>query len=621
MIPYLVRPGRIEELAGLAESWPAVVLDCETTGLDTYLGDRLLGFGIGNLRQEGEPEYYYIPLTHNHPDDDPKYNATLQELEPLRSVLEGKPTAGFHLKFDLHVLSFIFEFGNCPMFDILPWARIMSLEDRPFLDLESVAGRELSYVYKSKAAGQQKLYGKNVFTASEIGNKCCEDVFCSAELYKHWVDGDIPKRLLRLFKREARLTKILFGMERRGILYDPKAVGELDVLLAGKAEELLSQLRETTELPELNPRSSPQVEGLMEQLGINPLEYNPPKKDGTVSPKWDRERLLAVMNPTALGIAQYRALTYQMSNLIKHLKRHIACRQEVMRFNYQNWGTVSGRLSASAPNVQGMAKGWLQLGEAGETGEALKWDEDGPDKTIAVRTMFVPRPGYFFLEADYSQIEMFVAGWYMARVGDPTLLELCRTEDVHAATAKLVWGSDAPEFRKRAKWFNFGLLYGLGLEALAGKLDCSENQAKAFKRDYFKQIGPGYNICLRDIKSRLSTQGYEENVFGRRYYGSEEIAYIIWNYKVQGSAGDFVKFRQEAIEMICQELDIHPIFTTHDDILFEVPNELEGSHHLRRLIDILEDGSKPFGMRFPLKTKITRTNLAEMEDYRVPEKV
>ena len=50
VIFYLVRPGRIKELAGLAESWPAVVFDCETTGLDMYLGDRLLGFAIGNLR-------------------------------------------------------------------------------------------------------------------------------------------------------------------------------------------------------------------------------------------------------------------------------------------------------------------------------------------------------------------------------------------------------------------------------------------------------------------------------------------------------------------------------------------------------------------------------------------
>ena len=622
MISYLVRPGRIKELAGLAESWPAVVYDCETTGLDMYLGDRLLGFAIGNLRQgEGEPAYYYIPLTHNHPDDDPAYNATIQDLEPLRPIMEGKPLVGYNVKFDLHCQAETFEFGGSPIFDVLPFTRIMSHEDRPLLDLESVAAQELGYQYTSVAAGHQSQYGKNVFTAHEIGNKCCEDVFCTGQLYCHWVDGDTPESLLTLFKREARLTRILYGMERRGILYDPKALKHLDKLLTGKAEELLARIRKEMKLPELNPRSSPQVEALMEQLGINPLDYNPPKKDGTVSPKWAREQLLEVDHPVALGIAQHRALTYQMSNLIKHLKRHVEHLQKVMRFNYQNWGTTTGRLSASAPNVQGMAKGWLQLGQAGEGGEALMWSEDGPDKTIAVRSLFVPRPGYFFLEADYSQIEMFIAGWYMAQVGDSTLLDLCRSEDVHAATARLVWGGETPEFRKRAKWFNFGLLYGLGDEGMAKKLKCSKAQAVKYRGDYFRKIGPGYFTCLRDIKWRLRNNGYEENVFGRRYYASEDIAYMIWNYKVQGSAGDFVKFRQEAIEMLCQELDIHPIFTTHDDILLEVPNALMDSHHLRRLIDILEDGSEPFGMRFPLKTKIARTNLAEMEAYLVPSAV
>jgi len=239
---------------------------------------------------------------------------------------------------------------------------------------------------------------------------------------------------------------------------------------------------------------------------------------------------------------------------------------------------------------------------------------DGPDKTISLRKPFKPRPGYVFLEVDYRQIEMFVAGFYLK---SPRLLKLLEEEDFHAATAMWVWGSSSPEYRKRAKWFNFGLLYGMGIKELARRLKCSEKQAAVYQREYFAKIGPEYYRFMHNIERLLQRDGYIKNVFGRHYYLPPEQAYLGLSYLFHGSAGDFVKFRLEAVKRLCQELDIRPILTTHDDILFEVPVEVLGSTHLRRLIDILEDGSNPFGMRLPVEVKIGRDNLAEMEKFDV----
>lgn len=611
----------MEALAEKVASWEAVVLDCETTGIKTYLGDRLLGFGISELRpEEEERPCYYIPITHDYPKDDPAWNVAPKEIRRLAPALRGKPAFGYNVKFDLHCLRDTFGvevFAHSDLYDVIVPARLMATEERPFLDLDTVAYRTIGFEYTSPAAGHESEFGKRKWSLQDISLKCCEDICCTAELYLHW-RKHMPERLQVLYRREIRLTRILFEMERRGLRFDPTELEDVGGKLEGMKDGLLNDLQSQTEIPDFNPNSSPQVEVLMDQLHIKPRAYNKPKKDGTKSASWKREHLLAVNNPLALGIAQYRALRHETSTFIAVLDKYAAQGDDVLHFFYQNWGTVTGRLSAKEPNVQAMAKGWLQLGEVGEEGEALCWSEDGPDKTLALRTIFIPRPGYVFLDVDYSQIEMFIAGWYLAKAGDPTLLKLCEEEDVHAATARWVWGSESAEFRKRAKWFNFGLLYGLGLAGLAYRLGCTEKEAEIYREQYFRKIGPGYHRVLRNIRAWLSTRGYVENVYGRRYYLDEDRAYVAFNYTVQGSAGDFVKFRQEMIKPLCQELDIHPLLTTHDDILLEVPEEVLGSHHLKRLIDILEDGTRPFGLRLPVKVRISRTNLAEMEAYSVP---
>lgn len=621
MIPYLVRPERIEAFAEQVVSWDAVVFDCETTGLKPRLGDHLLGIGMGPLSQGEKPTYYYVPVAHEHPDDDPAWNAPEEAMRPLWLAMQGKPLVGYNIKFDLHVMAVeyadlgLFDFPDERLFDVLPWARIMSSEDRPFLELDRVAGRELLYEYRSPAAGNESEFGRRKWSVRDIGLKCCEDVLCTGELYWHFKKKSTP-RLTRLYRREVNLTRTLYDMERRGLAFDAEEVGVVGKKLAKSQTRIRGDLQGSTGIADFNPRSAPQVEALMASLGVKPRALNKPKKDGSQSAKWQREQLLEVDRPEALGIAQYRALGTLDSNYIKLLKEYVKRGLEVMHFAYQNWGTVSGRLSAKDPNVQAMSKGWLQLGELGETGEALRWDEDGPDKTLALRTVYVPRRGYVFLEADYRQIEMFVAGYYMR---DPAFLKLLQSEDFHAATALWVWGSAAPEFRRRAKVFNFGLLYGMGEETLAKKLGCTLKEAAKYRQEYFAKIGPGYRRALLNLRAWLNRRGYVENVFGRRYYVDPEQEYLAFNYVVQGSSGDFVKFRQQAIKALCQELDIHPILTTHDDILFEVPRELLKSYHLKRLVDILEDGEEPFGMRLPVKLKVSETNLAEMEEFVVPK--
>ena len=595
MIPYLVSPGRVEALCRLVEQWRAVVLDCETAGLNLYLGDLLMGIGLGQL--DGE-ECYYLPVHHGEGD------IPRQEVEQLKQALAGKPLVGYNIKFDLHAMAQYW--GDLPeqnFYDVLVMAQLMSYGEHPILDLESVAYRELSYDYQSPAAGKQAIFGSGKLSLLDIGMKCCEDVDLTRRLYFRFKER-MPEEVRHLFGREVQVTAMLYAMERVGIAFDPEAMKALDSELTSKKKEMLARLLELSGLEEFNPNSHPQVCKLMDSLGIKS------SKRGKKGPSWDRGELSKIRHPVALPLAVYRTLDHETSRWIAAFKRSEKHGDCTLHGAYKNWGTVTGRLSG---DLQSIPRGYLQIEENPDAEEMIHWEDEGLNKEISIRRLLVPRPGYVFLICDYKQLEMFIGGFFLR---DANFLKLLEEEDFHGATAKLVWGVSPgdPAFsacRRRAKIFNFGLFYGMGDAAMAVLLKCSFEETVEYRREYFAKI-PGYDRLYAQVHRQLSKEGCVSNVYGRPYYLPPNLAYVAINYLVQGSAGDYVKYRLPALKPLLQEAGILPVLTTHDDVVFEVPEELIGSQYVKRLLDILEEGS-PFGFRLPVDAKVGERNLAEKE--------
>lgn len=605
MQPYLVAPGRIADLARLAAQWKGVVLDCETTGTNPWLGDKLLGIGIADPYGE---DCYYIPT--GHPDWP---QTSIVELGTLKAALAGKPVLGHNIKFDLHASREVFEgFPGSQLNDTMVMARIMSVEERPILALDAVVGRELDYEYQSEAAGKESQFGKGKFSCEQIGMKCCEDLDCTRRLYLYFKEK-MPDSLRTLFMREVRLTRVLYEMEDRGIVFSPNTLKEQDELLEALKSDVQKDIQANIGKPDFNPRSNPQVTNLMAELGIEPLEYGEVTKKGDRNPRWNREVLKHIKHPVAKSIAQYRALGYEQSYFLAWLKR---CPEQVLHGSYNNAVTVTGRLSSSNPNLQNMPRGWLQM-KSQDGIELLEWDEKGQEHAISIRKIFVPRPGYVFLICDYKQVELYVGAFYLRMMGDKSFLRLLGQEDLHAATAQWLLGADPadplfPMWRRRAKEFNFGLWYGLGDQAMADRLKCSLEEAHDLRLRWFQKL-PGFSKLQRRVRKRLIDQDYVENVFGRRYYLHEDLTYVAVNYLVQGSTGDYVKWRLYYTRPYCQQWGIYPVLTTHDDIVFEVPIDLIGRREvIQPLIDILEEGS-PFGMRLPADAQVGSKNLVEKE--------
>jgi len=238
-------------------------------------------------------------------------------------------------------------------------------------------------------------------------------------------------------------------------------------------------------------------------------------------------------------------------------------------------GAATGRLSSSDPNLQNIP---IRTPRGEE-----------------IRRGFVPRAGWQFLVADYSQIELRL----MAHLsGDPAFIEAFHQGgDIHRQTAALIFGVPVdqvtPDMRARAKTINFATIYGQGPFALSRQLGIAQEDARSFIARYFERFA-GVRAFL-DRQIRLAReQGYVETLFKRRRYIPEikdrnfnMRAYgerNAQNSPLQGSAADLIKLAMIRIHDAIQEdgLRSRMLLQVHDELVFEVPpDEVE---RLRALV-------------------------------------
>jgi DNA polymerase-1 len=274
--------------------------------------------------------------------------------------------------------------------------------------------------------------------------------------------------------------------------------------------------------------------------------------------------------------------------------------------DFNQTGAATGRLSSSNPNLQNIP---------------VRTELGGQVRRAFVARDFGPEP--LLLSADYSQIELRI----MAHITeDAGLVEaFMRDEDIHAATASQVFSVPldqvTPEMRRRAKVFNFGVLYGLSEFGLSTREHISREEAGEFIKTYFAKY-PGIRRYIDETVQRTRELGYAETLLGRRRYFPEirqanavvrqaaERAAV--NMPVQGTAADIIKIAMNRIdtELEARRLKSRMTLQVHDELIFECPAaELD---EVRKLaVDIMP---RSLEMKVPLKvdTKVGK-NWGEME--------
>ena len=402
----------------------------------------------------------------------------------------------------------------------------------------------------------------DLFDSGEDEIVLCEEAAADFELKSVLEEKLKEGELLELLRdMELPLSAILVEMERNGIRLDRS---QFDRLAHSIEEELSTLVEKLYELAgeEFNLNSPKQLRRILfDKLGL------PPKKKTKTGYSTDVSVLTQLAEEHELPglILKYRGLFKLKSTYLDPLPYMINPETGRIHTTLHQAVTATGRLSSSAPNLQ-------NIPIRGEMGRE-------------VRMAFVPGdPGWRFLSADYSQIDLRV----MAHLSeDPLLLEAFRNnEDIHTFTASLIFSLSldeiTTEMRRRAKTVNFGIIYGMGAFGLSRDLNISFQEADVFIKSYFEKYAGVAEYISRTIKE-VKERGYVTTLFHRRRYipelssDQENIRRFgertAVNTPIQGTSSDIIKLAMiEVFKKLHREgFDARLLLQVHDDLLFECP--------------------------------------------------
>lgn len=361
---------------------------------------------------------------------------------------------------------------------------------------------------------------------------------------------------------ELPLCRVLYAMEKEGILIDRTQLEEFGTMLSQRITDCENLIFSYSEEP-FNIQSTRQLgELLFDKLGLPPVK----KTKTGYSTNADVLEKLKHKHPIIPAIMDYRMLTKLKSTYADGLLKVIG-EDGRIHTTFQNLVTATGRLSSTEPNLQNIPV--------------------RTDLGAEIRKMFVPKEGFVLVDADYSQIELRVLA-HIAK--DERMQEaFCSGMDVHTVTASQVFGVPQSEVtslqRRHAKAVNFGIVYGISEFSLADDIGVSRFEAKAYIDSYLNNY-QGVRTYMKKVVEDAREIGYTTTMYGRRRYIPElkntnynlrqAAERMTLNTPIQGSAADLIKL---AMIRVDQALHVnYPqaklILQVHDELIVECPEEI-----------------------------------------------
>jgi DNA polymerase-1 len=206
-----------------------------------------------------------------------------------------------------------------------------------------------------------------------------------------------------------------------------------------------------------------------------------------------------------------------------------------------------------------------------------------------IRRAFVADKGNKIISADYSQLELRLLAHITQ---DPVMLEAFQKgEDIHARTARLVFGAktdaELKEARRFAKIVNFAIAYAIEPWGLSQRVGISRAEAKKVIEDYYNTY-KGVRRYMEEVPVRAREHGYVRSIYGRirplpgindrnaniRKAAEREAI----NMPIQGTASDIVKIAMLHVDEEFKRAGVaaRMLMQVHDELLVEVPDREVG---------------------------------------------
>jgi DNA polymerase-1 len=392
------------------------------------------------------------------------------------------------------------------------------------------------------------------------------------------------------------LMPVLASMERAGVRIDGEFFSHMSQDLDVRMQALEKEIHEIAGEP-FNINSTQQLSDILFKKLQLPHEGLRKTSSGYYSTAANVLEELQAVDTTGIvkAIGEYRELGKLKGTYVDALPLMVNPETGRIHTSFNQTGAVTGRLASSNPNLQ-------NIPIRSEVGQQI-------------RRGFVTEPGWVFLSADYSQVELRI----LAHISqDPALLDAFHhDQDVHRTTAAAVYNKAIEDVtyneRRFAKAVNFGLIYGMGPYRLARDSELTLGEAEEYIKAYFARF-PGIRRYLDETVRQARTQGYVETLFGRRRYFPVFQSSVAGNnrqvtaraereavnHPIQGTAADIIKV---AMIRLHKELSARYrarlVLQVHDELLLEVPeDELAEVFPL-----VLETMSQAFDLDVPLKVE------------------
>ena len=462
-------------------------------------------------------------------------------------------------------------------FDVLIAAYLLNPLKNDY-SIEDIANEQLGLIIQSR---QQLLEKLSLVKASQEREEAFRE-YAGFAVYTIFMAEPRLREKLRetgmekLFEEiEMPLTRVLHDMEEEGVEVRPEELKAYGDALVERIEELEHSIHKQAG-EDFNINSPKQLgEILFEKMQL-PGGKKTKTGYSTAADVLDK---LAPDYPIVSEILEYRGLTKLKSTYADGLAAYIGENNRIHTTLNQTI-TATGRISSTEPNLQNIPMR-MELGRL-------------------IRKVFVPRSGYVFTDADYSQIELRVLA-HMS--GDEQLIEAYRSDaDIHRITAAKVFHTPFEEVtdlqRRNAKAVNFGIVYGISSFGLSQDLSISRKEAAQYIEEYFKTYPKVKEFLDREVEN-AKENGYSVTMFGRRRpvpelkssnfmqrsFGER----VAMNAPIQGTAADIIKIAMIRVWKRLKEENLKSrlILQIHDELLVETAED-----EMSLVADIMEKEMK-----------------------------
>ncbi len=327
----------------------------------------------------------------------------------------------------------------------------------------------------------------------------------------------------------------------------------------------------------INLDSPAQVKQALQRIGIEVEDTR----------EWTLQKL-AHQFPILEKLLEYRGLSKSLSSYGEGILDYINPATGRIHADFRQIGTPTGRITTSSPSLQQIPH------------------------TTQYRSCFRAPTGRKLVVADFSQVEMRILADF-AR--DEALLKAFDSgADLHRMTASQMFGVPldqvTPRQRESAKGLNYGLVYGMGAEGLAARIESSVKEAEILIERYFAAYS-GVERWLNEAAERAVRERRARTASGRLWVFRLDpndrsqlgaLKRVGKNAPIQGSASDIFKRAMTLLDRALLSRDAQIVNSIHDEIVVECDESI--AEEVKQIvIRKMIEGAKEFLPRVPVEVE------------------